>query len=144
MMGGNQKQSTCHTLIHAHLWQLWHTYSIDKLCVRWLFLHFVKFGLTKKLLRYETFKQSWCWRVLMQNGSRRASPAASFSFAFRGCHSRTEAIRYHDTAVLENFHLATAFELMRSRKPKLPQINPNAKVWPNSGLLVSSLAISSA
>jgi len=25
------------------------------------------------------------------------------------------AIRYHDTAVLENFHLATAFELMRSR-----------------------------
>lgn len=26
-----------------------------------------------------------------------------------------EACRYHDTAVLENFHLATAFDMMRSR-----------------------------
>mmetsp|Transcript_60514 Transcript_60514/g.134960 ORF Transcript_60514/g.134960 Transcript_60514/m.134960 type:complete len:416 (+) Transcript_60514:1-1248(+) len=33
------------------------------------------------------------------------------------------ALRYHDTAVLENFHLATAFELMRARGANLLEHN---------------------
>lgn len=40
-------------------------------------------------------------------------PATNNDFLVK---TKTElALRYHDTAVLENFHLATAFELMRSR-----------------------------
>ena len=35
-----------------------------------------------------------------------------------------EALRYHDTAVLENFHLATAFELMRSRHDGMGSVGP--------------------
>eukprot|EP00437_Effrenium_voratum_P004455 CAMPEP_0181433206 /NCGR_PEP_ID=MMETSP1110-20121109/19169_1 /TAXON_ID=174948 /ORGANISM="Symbiodinium sp., Strain CCMP421" /LENGTH=527 /DNA_ID=CAMNT_0023556645 /DNA_START=119 /DNA_END=1702 /DNA_ORIENTATION=+ len=33
------------------------------------------------------------------------------------------ALRYHDTAVLENFHLATAFELMRARQVSMLEHN---------------------
>ena len=32
-----------------------------------------------------------------------------------------QALRYHDTSVLENFHLATAFELMRARHNDIPE-----------------------